>query len=117
LHSITGYTDLLGRTDLDEEQLLYLTNISRAVHTIQLITRQVLDFSRMERSQGELEARPTNVDIRDMVQGLSSMPEERSSEAKHVALNVFVDPQCPKTAFVDETYLTRVSAFPSDSWR
>jgi hypothetical protein len=62
----------------------------------------------MERTQGELEAKPTNVNIREMSQGLASMPEEQRPEAKQVALNVCVDPGCPEIVYVDETYLTRV---------
>jgi len=96
LHTVSGYADLLNRTDLSDEQILYLTNIRRAVHTIQLITRQVLDFSRMERTQAETDAHPVEVDLRDTVQGVAGMPEDRPLEAAHVALMIFVAPDCPQ---------------------
>ena len=42
LHTVNGYCELLARTDLTEEQSLYVTSIQQACHAINVIAGNVL---------------------------------------------------------------------------
>ena len=42
LHTVNGYCELLARTDLTEEQALYVTSIQQACHAINVIAGNVL---------------------------------------------------------------------------
>ncbi|KAH9817887.1 hypothetical protein DFH28DRAFT_1080989 [Melampsora americana] len=96
LFSVTGYADLLGRTDLNEEQKLYLSNMQQACANMQLIIANVLDFSKLERNNEESNAKPVCMNLRAM------------SEARSVDLIVHVSAIVPETALIDETFVLRI---------
>ena len=110
LHTVAGYTELLARTTLDDEQDLYLQNIQRACHSLSLITRSVLDFSKLDRG-GEDAVRYALVNIRGMLEGLGQLCEERNvheGPTGEVLLIIAIDRDVPASLWIDETYLLRV---------
>ncbi|EGG10319.1 uncharacterized protein MELLADRAFT_115560 [Melampsora larici-populina 98AG31] len=110
LFSVTGYADLLGRTDLNDEQKLYLANMQQACANMQLIIANVLDFSKLERNNEESNAKPVCMNLRAMVEGIGRMTEDkgRSVRARSVDLIVHVSAIVPETALVDETFVLRI---------
>lgn len=84
----------------------------RACHTIQLITTNVLDFTRLERANDETQARPVLVNIRKFVADLSEIIEDRGPrlDSQDGGLELIVDlaDNLPEAIFLDETFLTRV---------
>ncbi|KZP01373.1 hypothetical protein CALVIDRAFT_133551 [Calocera viscosa TUFC12733] len=136
LHAISGYTDLLLHTSLTEEQTTYLEAIRMGCHSIQLITNNVLDFSKLEKGSKESNARPVEVNIRTLalrVVHSCAMPHRMSENElrklavqgevksepgvplaitlpgeKNVELLLLVDENVPAVCWVDEVYVTRV---------
>lgn len=91
---------------------LYVETVRRACHTIQLITTNVLDFTRLERANDETQARPVLVDIRKFVADLAEIIEDRGPrlDSQDGGLELLVDlaDDLPEALFLDETFLTRV---------
>ncbi|GAA95044.1 uncharacterized protein L969DRAFT_95980 [Mixia osmundae IAM 14324] len=113
LSTVTGYTELLLRTDLTEEQLDFLGNIRQACHSINLIAGNVLDFSKLERGNSESSARPVQVAIRKLLESLGRMTVDKNNGQpvglqKGVDVIVVVAEDVPDTLFLDETYALRI---------
>lgn len=117
LYTITGYIDLLSRTRMDEEQALYVETVRRACHTIQLITTNVLDFTRLERANDEAQARPVLIELRKFICNLAEITEDRGPrvDGSKSGLELIVDipDDVPEFVYLDETYLTRVVSTPT----
>ncbi|OAV92344.1 hypothetical protein, variant [Puccinia triticina 1-1 BBBD Race 1] len=111
LFSVTGYAELLARTDLNKEQRWYLSNMQQACANMQLIIANVLDFSKLERNNNESCAKPVLVNIRSMLEGIAQMTEDRSDLAgkkRAVDLIVQIAEDVPETAMLDETFFMRI---------
>ncbi|KAI7954358.1 hypothetical protein MJO28_004758 [Puccinia striiformis f. sp. tritici] len=111
LFSVTGYAELLARTDLNKEQRWYLSNMQQACSNMQLIIANVLDFSKLERNNNESCAKPVRVNIRSMLEGIAQMTEDRSDLAgrkRAVDLIVQVADNVPETTMLDETFFMRI---------
>ena len=84
----------------------------RACHTIQLITTNVLDFTRLERANDETQARPVLVDIRKFIANLAEITEDRGPrlDSQDGGLELLVDlaDDIPEAVFMDETFATRI---------
>lgn len=105
IHQLQGYSDLLARSNLDDESRLLLLAMQDAIRSLSLITTTVLDWSRLE--QGEAICRPTTVDIRRLCESvLVVLPSK--DEDFDVELMIAVAPDVPDSLFVDETYLHRI---------
>ncbi|KNC97612.1 uncharacterized protein SPPG_07080 [Spizellomyces punctatus DAOM BR117] len=107
LHAISGYTELLEQTNLTEEQRSYVEAIKTGCHTIQLITTNVLDFTKLERGNAETRAKPVELDIRlvaaNIVKSCAPSPQQTN-----VDLILVVEDEVPQQIFIDEIYITRV---------
>ena len=97
---------------MDEEQTLYVETVRRACHTIQLITTNVLDFTRLERANDEAQARPVLVELRRFICNLAEITEDRGprTDGNGHGLELIVDigDDIPEAVYLDETYLTRI---------
>lgn len=122
LHQLQGYTDLLSKSELPEEERRLLHAIQLATRSLSMsrssdyhldqyanvcftVTSNVLDWSRLE--TGEAVCRPVAVDIRlaceTVVHVLPNYDDNTKTE-----LMVIVAPEVPRSVFVDETYLQRI---------
>ncbi|KNZ49071.1 hypothetical protein VP01_522g3 [Puccinia sorghi] len=136
LFSVTGYAELLARSDLNKEQAScsesafspmrlcffirsrcleiqrwYLSNMQQACSNMQLIIANVLDFSKLERNNSESCAKPVRVNLRTMLEGIAQMTEDRSDLAgkkRAVDLIVQVAESVPDTVMIDETFFMRI---------
>jgi len=111
LFSVTGYAELLARSDLNKEQRWYLSNMQQACSNMQLIIANVLDFSKLERNNSESCAKPVRVNLRTMLEGIAQMTEDRSDLAgkkRAVDLIVQVAESVPDTVMIDETFFMRI---------
>ncbi|KAJ3029604.1 hypothetical protein HDV00_009532 [Rhizophlyctis rosea] len=106
LHSIFGYTELLSQTQLTSDQATYIEAIKTGCETIQLITNNVLDFTKLERGNAESRARPVEVDLKRLAENVvrSCAPKQRVG----VDLVCWVQDTVPSIVHVDEIYITRV---------
>ena len=103
---------------MDEEQTLYVETVRRACHTIQLITTNVLDFTRLERANDEAQARPVLVELRKFIFNLAEITEDRGprtdGNGRGLELLVDIGDDVPEAVYLDETYLTRVVSLTPD---
>jgi len=110
LHTVNGYCELLSRTPLTEEQMLYVSSISQACHAINVIAGNVLDFSKLDRNNVELSARPVLMHIRKMVEDLAKITEAKGVQPGQEGVDVIISvtQDVPDAVYLDETYTFRV---------
>ncbi|RPD69358.1 hypothetical protein L226DRAFT_539870 [Lentinus tigrinus ALCF2SS1-7] len=110
LHTVNGYCELLARTDLTEEQSLYVTSIQQACHAINVIAGNVLDFSKLDRNNVELSARPVHMEVRKMMEDIAKITEARGVQpgAPGVDVIVWIARDVPRAVYLDETYAFRI---------
>ncbi|KAG9240505.1 PAS/PAC sensor hybrid histidine kinase [Calycina marina] len=105
LHYLQGYSDLLSRTDLNDESRQLLISIQSATKTLSLITNNVLDWSKIESDRDAL-CRPTAIDMRGILETVIILLPNK--EDGNVELMVVVAPNVPETLMLDESYLHRI---------
>ncbi|KAF2828224.1 hypothetical protein CC86DRAFT_289447 [Ophiobolus disseminans] len=105
IHQLQGYSDLLARSNLDDESRLLLHAMQDAIRSLSLITTTVLDWSRLE--QGEAICRPTAVDVRRLCESVLNVLPSKDEDCD-VELLIAVAPDVPDSLFIDETYLHRI---------
>ncbi|KAF7793572.1 hypothetical protein EIP86_004686 [Pleurotus ostreatoroseus] len=110
LHAVNGYCELLAMTDLSEEQRLYVTSIQQACHAINVIAGNVLDFSKLDRNNVEMSARPVLLDLRKMVEDQARIIETKGAVHPQPAVDVVVSvaDNVPPSMYLDETYTFRL---------
>ncbi|EXJ59967.1 hypothetical protein A1O7_04115 [Cladophialophora yegresii CBS 114405] len=105
LHQLQGYSDLMSRTELNEEARLLLRAIQQATRSLSMITANVLDWSRLEK--GEAVCRPTSLDLRRVCESILTILPNKDDEAG-TELMIVVSPNVPHSLFLDETYVQRI---------
>ncbi|KAH9946934.1 histidine kinase [Amylocystis lapponica] len=110
LHTVNGYSDLLSRTNLTEDQALYVSSIQQACHAINVVAGNVLDFSKLDRDNLELPARPIPMQLQKMVEDLARITDVRGIQPGHPDVDVIlsVSSDVPETVHLDENYVFRV---------
>ncbi len=106
LTSIAGFTDLLARRGrLSKEQLRYLGLIRMANETLLTIVDDILDFSKVEAGELELQSRPFSLsalihDATNIVQPLAAK--------KAIVLKWMIDRHMPEWLVGDDTRLRQI---------
>ncbi|KAF3932633.1 hypothetical protein ABW19_dt0200819 [Dactylella cylindrospora] len=108
LHAITGFVDLLALTPLNEEQMSFVKSIQGSCHALDLITKNVLDFTRLENDHSETSANASDVRIKDLVYDMLQTCMAKISNALSVDIILIMDRDVPDVFHVDETYFARV---------
>jgi len=108
LHAITGFTDLLALTQLDDEQQSFVQTIKASCHALDLITKNVLDFTKLENENAETGAQATDLNIRETARNMIETCAIRIADVMSVELVLVVERNVPKIFSVDETYFARV---------
>jgi PAS domain S-box-containing protein len=106
LTSIIGFSRLMGdRQDLSDEARHYSKRISDASEALLAIINDVLDFSKLEAGQVELELQPFSVArLMEETTGLVAI----QSAAKGLALKVELDPATPELVVGDISRVRQV---------
>ncbi|KAF3130440.1 hypothetical protein TWF703_008237 [Orbilia oligospora] len=108
LHAITGFVDLLALTPLNEEQMSFVKSIQGSCHALDLITKNVLDFTRLENDHSETAASASDVRIKDLVFDMLQTCMTKISNTLSVDIIIIMDRDVPEVFNVDETYFARV---------
>ncbi|EWC43592.1 hypothetical protein DRE_01479 [Drechslerella stenobrocha 248] len=108
LHAITGFVDLLALTPLNEEQMSFVKSIQGSCHALDLITKNVLDFTRLENDHSETAAAAADIQIKDLVFDMLQTCMAKISNTLNVDIIVIIDKDVPDSFHVDETYFARV---------
>ncbi len=84
MNGIIGFTELALDTPLEAAQRSYIENVKRSAHSLLVITNQILNFSKIESGQMELESIP--IDWRALVhQTLQSVAFEAGQKGLKVS--------------------------------
>lgn len=98
MNGILGFTDLLGRSNLDTQQKRYLDVISSSTKALLGIVNDILDFSKIESGKLELDCTNINpfVEFANMAQLFSPIAAD-----KHITLDVRIDPLIKPSISID----------------
>lgn len=105
MNGIVGMIDLMGTTDLSEEQSDYLRTIKRSSDTLLTIVNDILDLSKIEAGKMELKLAPVH-----LVETFEKIYDLYSQQA-HLSGNTFfyhLDKKLPEWILTDETRLIQV---------
>ncbi|MFO8064802.1 MAG: response regulator [Spirochaetota bacterium] len=105
LHTITGVTELLRETDLDEEQSEYANQIKFSAEVLLGLINDVLDFSKIE--AGKLSLDIIEFDLFEMVQEAVDMLSLEAHK-KELEVVVFLDPSLPRHVRGDPVRLRQI---------
>ncbi|MCC6354581.1 MAG: response regulator [Verrucomicrobiae bacterium] len=105
MQSVFGFTDLLLRTTLDDEQRRFVTVIRSQSDALLAILNDILDFSRLRSGAMELESIPFG--IRDVVDDVMATVRG-SAEAKGLEVDVQMDGDLPAMVVGDAARLRQI---------
>lgn len=105
LNAIMGLSQLLARTDLDEEQRESVETMQAAGEDLLVILNDVLDFSRIE--SGRMEVRPAPVNLEHLLETLRRVMTPAVRD-KGLTLEIDIDPALPPYLIVDPVRLKQV---------
>lgn len=105
LNGVTGFSDLLLRTPLNETQTQYLNYINESGENLLSIINDILDFSKIE--SGKMELLIEKSDVYDMLSQVINVILYQSQK-KNIELLLNVEPGLPKTLFIDEARLKQI---------
>src|SRR5215218_3210669 len=105
MNAIVGISDLLARTALSPEQDRYVQIFRRAGDNLLHLVNDILDLSKIEASQLELERTPFS--LHDLLDKVTEMVSVRADE-KALALLCAIDPEVPTERIGDPTRLRQV---------
>ena len=105
MNGILGFTKLLGRSDLTQEQRRYLDIIDGSTKTLLGIINDILDFSKLQ--SGKLELDYTKVNIFVAFDQILSLFKARAEEKK-IELHSVVDSKISECVAMDLLRMTQV---------
>ncbi len=105
LGGILGMAELLDRTSLTERQRFCTNAISSSADTLMRVVNDLLDFSRAESGQLDLEDIP--FELGQTIENVAVLFREQARK-NDVALHVFIDPALPGSLCGDPTRLKQV---------
>ncbi len=94
LNGVIGLTDLLVRTELDEQQQRLADGVAQAGRTLLGLVNDILDLSKIE--AGKLEIEVIEFDVRDVVEQVASLMAEQARN-RSIELMVACRPGVPTT--------------------
>jgi signal transduction histidine kinase/CheY-like chemotaxis protein/HPt (histidine-containing phosphotransfer) domain-containing protein len=105
MNGVIGMTELLGRTDLTEDQRDFVETIRTSGEALLAIINDLLDFSRIEAGKMDLEKRP--FDLRACIEEVFDILAPKAGE-KDLDLLYAVDPAIPHVVMGDQVRLRQI---------
>ncbi len=105
LNAILGFTNILNRTNLDEQQQKHVQIIHSSGNNLLAIVNDVLDLSKIEAGMMRIEETPFR--IKDVMATVEEMLSPKAME-KNIKLIVKVDEDVPQTLCGDAVRLTQI---------
>ena len=105
MNAILGFSDLMGKTPLNQEQSEYLQAISNSGSNLLNIINDILDFSKIE--AGKLHIEKISFPLHEVLKGIEIMFGPKAKE-KNILLEVKKDPAIPEQLYGDPTRLNQV---------
>ncbi len=105
MNGVLGLLELLGHTQMDQEQRKYQTVISSSARSLLTIIDDILDFSKIE--AGKLTLETVDMSIVEVVEGVGNLLASRAQD-KGIELIAFVDPDIPEFYLADPVRLRQI---------
>lgn len=105
LNGVIGFSDLLLKTNLDENQKVYMNNINHSANLLLEIINDILDFSKIESGKFELFFEPVN--IRTLAQQVIDLFKSHAMN-KNIELNLTIAPNVPEFIVADIVRLKQI---------
>lgn len=105
LNGVIGFSELLNKTKLDDNQILYSSTINNSAKSLLGIINDILDFSKIESGQMELEVQKS--DFEDIIQQSTNIVLYHASN-KNIELILNISPDVPKYIWTDSVRLRQV---------
>lgn len=105
LNGIIGFSDLLNKSNLDDNQLMYSETITKSGKSLLKIINDILDFSKIEAGKTQLDIQKT--DIHKLVyEAIDSVTFQ--AQTKRLDLLIKIDSNLPDHIYIDETHLKQI---------
>ena len=98
LNGIVGFTDLLMKTNLEKNQLEYMSTINVSANSLMEIINDILDFSKIE--SGKLELHIEQTDLYDILHQVIDLFKHQAN-LKNIDLSLNIDNKVPQYIHVD----------------
>jgi PAS domain S-box-containing protein len=105
INSVIGFTNLLQKTMLNEDQKQFVNLIQSASESLMTIINDILDISKMEAGMLRIEKHPFS--LRGLCNSVETMFYHRSRE-KNLSFSIFIQENIPDTLTGDAVRLTQV---------
>ena len=105
MNGVIGFTSLLQKTPLNENQNEYVTNITNSTDTLLSIINDILDFSKIE--AGKLTLEHTNFSINKLLEDIHVL-FQNSLKDKNLEYRTFIDKNIPAVLRGDPVRLKQI---------
>ncbi len=105
LNGIIGFTDLLMKSNLDENQLEYMNTVKESATILADIVNNILDFSKIE--SGKLELNIEEVDLFGLTHQVIDLFKYQAN-LKNIDLSLTIDTNVPQYVLADSVRLKQV---------
>jgi PAS domain S-box-containing protein len=105
LNGIVGFTELLMNTNLDKNQLEYMSTVNESANTLMEIINDVLDFSKIE--SGKLELSVEELNIYELTYQVIDLFKNQA-KLKNIELILNIDKNVPHYIFADSVRLKQI---------
>ncbi len=104
MNGVIGFTNLLAKTPLTEEQTEYVNTISHSGESLLVIINEILDYSRIESGKLKLDMQP--MELRPSMEYAVNVCTPAVSEG--VSLSVIIAPEVPRFILGDAARLRQI---------
>ncbi|WP_418263156.1 PAS domain S-box protein [Flavobacterium faecale] len=105
LNGIIGFTDLLMKTRLSDNQLKHMVTVNQSANSLLGIVNDILDFSKIE--AGKLELYVERVDIKDLLNQIIDLISYESN-LKNIDLQLHIASNVPKYFWIDNVRIKQI---------
>lgn len=104
LNGIVGIIELLKRSNLNKQQIEYLSYASSASHTLSNLIGDIIDFTKLE--SGAMKQDEANEDLYNTFIATANTLKAQGI-AKNIEISFFIDPRIPRYVTIDHRLLKR----------
>ncbi|NCP84666.1 MAG: tetratricopeptide repeat protein [Bacteroidetes bacterium] len=105
LNGVIGFTDILMKTNLSDEQENYMQTVYQSAHSLMEIINEILDFSKIEAGKLELEMEST--DLSDLLNQINEITKYQSVQ-KNIPIRFNLDKSVPKKIVLDPVRIRQI---------
>ncbi|WP_281637751.1 PAS domain-containing hybrid sensor histidine kinase/response regulator [Flavobacterium marginilacus] len=105
LNGIVGFTDLLMKTELEKNQLEYMSTVNISANSLMEIINDILDFSKIE--SGKLDLNIENVDLFRLLHQVIELFKHQAN-LKNIDLSLTIGENVPQYIYADSIRLKQI---------